>query len=277
MSGLNRYAKYDTMSTEALEEILRQDFLLPSDEDSDIDAILYISQLIADRETDSSADPIPNVDDSWNSFKKNFIVSTDTDLNEDKTISRTDSPAPAPKKKSISRTLRILLIAAVITAVLAGATYAAGILGWLPDWNRDHFSFAPVEESSSTDDCTTLEEALARHNAPPNIVPRYLPDGYEQVEFTYTSIPGAYTTFSCAYSDGTNSLQLSYTVFHTDNHRIFTKDDGQPDVYTAGGIDHYIVTNNDQYKTIWQNENFECSLSGFKNRDELIRSIDSMY
>ena len=274
MSVLNEFAKYDAMSTEELNEILRQDFLHPGDELLDADAILYISRLLAAREGD---DLTYDTEASWQNFRQKFIVSDFARPDEGKTISRADTTRSHTKKKASIRTLRILLIAVVITAMLAGATYAAGVLGWLPKWNSDHFSFSPVEETSDSGDCTTLEEALARHNAPSNIVPRYLPDGYEQVECKYTPVPGIYATIDCIYSDGVNLLQFCYTVFYSNDHSLFTKDEGQPEIYTIGGIDHYIMTNVGQYSAVWQNGNFECTLYGFQSREELIKTIDSMY
>lgn len=274
MSVLNEFAKYDAMSTEELNEILRKDFLNPGDELLDADAILYISGILAEREED---DLEYDTEAAWQSFRQQFIVSDTPRPDVDNMSSYAKSTNTRTKSRSPIRALRILLIAAVITAVLVGATYAAGILGWLPKWNSDHFSFAPVEETSNTGDCTTLEEALARHNAPPNIVPRYLPDGYEQVEFYYVSMPGAYSTFDCAYSDGESFIYHIYTVFYTDDHSIFTKDEDHPEIYTVGGIDHYIMTNVGQYSSIWQNGNFECTLYGFESREELIKTIDSMY
>ncbi len=274
MSVLNEFAKYDAMSTEELNEILRQDFLNPGDELLDADAILYISGILAEREED---DLEYDTEAAWQSFRQQFIVSDTARPDVDDMSSHAKSTNTHTKSRSPIRALRILLIAAVITAVLVGATYAAGILGWLPKWNSDHFSFAPVEETFNTGDCTTLEETLARHNAPPNIVPRYLPDGYEQVEFHYAITPGVFTTIDCMYSNGTRFISLSYFVFHSNEHSVFTKDDIKPEIYTIGGIDHYIMTNVGQYSAIWQNENFECNLYGFQSRDELIKAIDSMY
>lgn len=55
MSGLDSrnskdYSKYDRMSTESLEELLRLDAELPDGEGPDIGEILYISKVIAKRE-----------------------------------------------------------------------------------------------------------------------------------------------------------------------------------------------------------------------------------
>lgn len=279
MSGLSRYEQYDDMSTEALEELLRQDYYSHNDEESDMDAILYITQLLVDRSAEDPAVRSDRLDASWNSFRKNFIVSHIIDPQEDNATG-TESISPASKKKAPRRTFRIMLIAAIITVLLAGATYAAGILGWFPRWNSTHFVLTPEQETSVSETltpCTTLEEALAYHNAPSNIVPGYLLDGYEQIEFDYISSPGAYTTFSQSFSNDINVITLSYDIDYTGKSSLFTKDKEDPELYTTGGIDHHIVTNAESYKAIWQNGNFECCLSGFESREELIKTIDSMY
>ena len=48
------FSKFDEMSTEELNEILRQDSQLPDGEDSDTDAILYIMGVIAKRNQEMS-------------------------------------------------------------------------------------------------------------------------------------------------------------------------------------------------------------------------------
>lgn len=282
MSGLNKYAKYENMSTEALDKILRQDFLQTNDAELDVDAILHITQIIVNREEENPTGRFGDVEASWQKFRQNFIAPDDICLGEDNNTSRSNTMHTHTKKNASIRTLRTVLIAAVITALLVGATYAAGVLGWLPMWTGEHFTFTSAEETSATEasdagNCASLEEALSLHNAPGNIVPDYIPVGYEQVEFNYASTPGVYTTFDCGYSNGAGFIMLSYSIDYSDGYSLFTKDEGTPEVYTAFGIDHYIMTNEDEYKAIWQNGNFECSLSGFESREELIKAIDSMY
>jgi len=52
------YSIYDTMITEMLEEILRADSQLQDSEDSDTDMILYIMEVIANREKEHSTDSL---------------------------------------------------------------------------------------------------------------------------------------------------------------------------------------------------------------------------
>lgn len=285
MSGLKNLKAYDDMSAETLNEILRRDFLGVNDEALDEETILYITQIIANREDEKPTGLFDDPDVSWQSFRQSFIAPVDICSGEDNRISRSDTIQPYTKKKAYKRTLRIVLIAAVTTILFIGAAYAASALGWLPKWTEDHFTFTDAETTSETgenkafngNNCITLEDALALHNAPDNIVPTYIPHGYKQVEFNYAYIPNAYAIFDCGYSNGMGFISFIYSVDYSDDHGSFTKDDSAPDVYTVCGVDHYIVTNADQYKAIWQNGSFECCLFGYESREALIKAIDSMY
>ena len=63
------FSHLDKLSTEELQEILRQDSLL-DDDSSDIDTILYITNLLASRA--SSSDDSKDVEAAWKSFKENY-------------------------------------------------------------------------------------------------------------------------------------------------------------------------------------------------------------
>lgn len=79
MSGLNSgnrkdYSKYDKMSTESLEELLRLDAELPDGEGSDIDEILYISEVIAKRDREQPTGRYSEADVDAASFKLFYIM-----------------------------------------------------------------------------------------------------------------------------------------------------------------------------------------------------------
>lgn len=261
MAGPDKHEIYDTMTTEALRELLRRDFLKDGDDRLDDDTLLYISQRLAEREDEAPL--LGDAEQSWQSFRRHFI-------------------APDNLRPS-RRALRMALIAAAVAVILIGAAYAADALGWLPKWTDDHFTFAATEPAAEPDpvtgsSCSSLEEALALHDAPDNIVPSYFPAGYEPIEFNYASTPNNYTTFGCLYSDGMDFIVLSYSIAdNSDGFSLYTKDEGEPEIYTVRGIEHYVMTNAGKYKAVWQNGNFECSLSGFERRAELTKSLDSMY
>jgi|AGTN01.1.fsa_nt_gi hypothetical protein len=69
-SNRHDYSKFDNMSTEALEEILRLDSQLPDDEESNVDAILYITGVIEKREKEHPTGRFTDVQTAWASFKR---------------------------------------------------------------------------------------------------------------------------------------------------------------------------------------------------------------
>ncbi len=66
-----KYSIFDSMGTEELKVLLRQDSMLPENEESDIDTIIYISGLIEKREKIESGKEI-NVNAMWERFCENY-------------------------------------------------------------------------------------------------------------------------------------------------------------------------------------------------------------
>lgn len=275
MSGLNKYSEYDGLSKEELEELLRRDF--EQNNDGDPDAALYIAQLLAEREEAECPGGQNAVDDAWKSFKESFILDESAVVGAKPTAQTTFSEVKTEKKTHLPL-LRIALIAAVITVLLVGAACAAGALGWLPKWNASYFSFSSdklaAERSSSVS--VELEQALAAHNAPSYLVPTWLPEGYEQTEFASENMP-SHQIFRCCFSNEVNSICLQYTLYDQEYQGQFNKNDVAPSVYRVNGLDHYIISNEDDYAAIWQNKNVECTFYGFSDYEGLVCTINSIY
>lgn len=293
MSVLNgkdpEYSKYDDMSTEALDEILRQDLLLSDDDYSDVDAILYISQIIVERETATPTGRFDgiDVDAAWETFKQNCL-SPDSEIIDKDTKTCPEAPIPDPRRPKRIRALRIALIAVALTILFVTAAYAVTILGWLPIWSDEHFTFAQTEETSNavaslsyTDteqSFNSMTDALAAHNAPSNIVPKHIQDGYKEIEFNYIVVPDGYIMFYSTYYNDKNYIRFQYTLYSSTNgQHFFPKEDYEPDIHIVDEINHYIFENIDSYTAVWQNGDFECVFSGFPTREELIDTINSMY
>lgn len=275
MSGLNKYSEYDGLSKEELEELLRRDF--EQNNDGDPDAALYIAQLLAEREEAECPGGQNAVDDAWKSFKESFILDESAVVGAKPTAQTTFSEVKTEKKTHLPL-LRIALIAAVITVLLVGAACAAGALGWLPKWNASYFSFSSdklaAERSSSVS--VELEQALAAHNAPSYLVPTWLPEGYEQTAFTSEDMP-SHQKMGCMFSNGSKDIYLQYILYDQEYQGQFNKNDVAPSAYRVNGLDHYIISNEDDYAAIWQNKNVECLLYGFVDYEDLVCAINSIY
>ena len=69
------YSKYDEMSTESLEELLRLDAESPDGEEVDIDEILYILDVIVKRDREHPTGRYPEVDvkAAWEEFQTEYL------------------------------------------------------------------------------------------------------------------------------------------------------------------------------------------------------------
>lgn len=268
--GSRDFSEYDAMSTEALEEILRQVPLDSEEGEFDTEKVLYISQLVAER--DKGTNRCGNAEASWADFKRKY-------LSPEASV-KPVTPVLAGKRPR--RAVKTVLIAAVVCVLLIGTAFAAGILGWLPRWDEELFSFEkeePAAEATAQDsEYATLEEALAAYDAPGDIVPSYIPEGYEFEDFEYFVDAMGNINFGEWYEKNGNTIGYNYTLILNINiGGGYTKDEGDPEVYRFHGIDHYIMTNVGKYLAVWQRENFECSISGYESRDDLIKAIESIY
>lgn len=172
----------------------------------------------------------------------------------------------------------------VVIAALTTAAYASGLLGWIDQWDEEHFYFTQEVEAEETElvisppeePFETLEDALAYYNAPNNIVPTYVPEEYEFEGFEYYVLESL-VIFDSYYTNGTNTISFSYVLYSSEPNGLYSKDSGNPEIYTIYGTDYYTMSNTGKYKAIWQKGNFECSISGYDSYEELIKTIDSIY
>ena len=127
------YSKYDHMSTELLEEILKEDFQA-DDTESDIDEILYIMEVIDQRKRDELSDDYPDAHKAWGDFNKNYRPISDSDSlygeDEPKDIPSTES-VKVKKKRPLRRWIGVAAAVAVVVGTLSVAsTTATGSSLW---------------------------------------------------------------------------------------------------------------------------------------------------
>ena len=126
-------AKYDAMTTEQLEEILRLDAEMPDGQESDTDKILYIMEVLAERKRNSSHAGKTALE-AYESFKQNYMPETDNNI------------IPMQTKRRASRWVRRLTAAAAVLAILLVGSVTASAFGFnvwkaVVQWTQETFHF----------------------------------------------------------------------------------------------------------------------------------------
>ena len=288
MSGYGRnkkrdYSKFDNMSTETLEEILRLDSQL-SDEETDMDAVIYIMEVIARREKNEFID----VDAAWEEFDQYYLPYTeDTNSLYAEDI---DAPDPEPtftvtsqiplnrKNRSITRiaTVAAILAAWLIVGTLAASAFGFDLFGAVAQWTRDTFGFASDTSEVEPDGYTSLQDALSKYGITDSLVPSWIPDGYELDSINVSETP-VKTRFHAVYKSSGNELTINITKILSGNPDTYEKSNDNVAIYKVNDVDHYIMLNEGLLSAVWLYDSYEGFISGKISQPDLEKMIDSIY
>lgn len=289
------YSIFDNMSTEALEDILRSDSQLQNDEDSDMDAILYIMEVIAKREKENPTGRFTDAHTAWTSFSENYLPYVEDnkslydyeDIEEQTSIEQTPFIISSPPRRNL-QLMRIACVTVAITALLLAGTMTASAMGFdlwgtVAKWTKDTFGFSTtdsnVEESTLEIGETvngSLQKTLDQYGITADLAPTWFPDGYMFKNIDVAETP-VRTAINAIYEGKDDEISVTIVLLSKPSTRTYEKDGYDITVYTANEIEHYIMTNIDLTNVIWKTENYECSVSGKFSLKDAKKIIDSIY
>lgn len=292
----HKYAYLDQLSTAALQDILRAD--IESPESGDDEAIFYILEVMKRRAEESPPDAYPDLEQSWSDFRSIYNVPE----GDGKSLYPGDpldavSTMRKVKPKGTRRVLRKLLMVAtflvLLTVTLTMPAFGnLSILEMLGHWTEEQFAFDTADnaaqelseesgETSAFESSTgeALRLALQEHGIYADVVPHWLPEGFEMERGIRVSEVDLSKTleFSAFYSDNGYYCVISI-VSHSDDefYKTYEKLGSSPNIYTVNSIQHYIFNNTLAVTVAWNIDRLECSIIT-NYPDELIKIIDSIY
>lgn len=268
--GPRDYSMYDAMSTEELEEILRLDMETPAGEESDIDMILYVMEVLDKRKAKEDR-PQKTAQEAYEEFKTYYLPGVEED--------------PGTGRRS-GMTRRLAAAAAVLAVVFLGTltadAFGANIWGTIARWTRDTFHFESVQHGETTTPNTennvtysSLQEVLAKDGINVALVPTWIPDGYVLADIKIEETP-IKDVYSAHYIDGENELSIIVrSNLHEAPAQIEITDE-PVEVYESNGIIYYIFSNNDCSQIAWVLGSYECNIWGDITVEQLKMMIDSL-
>ena len=256
------------LSREGLIRLMEK--ILDSPEQNDQDIKL---QDILD-ELDSRAEAVPNFDteSGWKDLQRSHPAFFQNEF---------DNQNPVSKSRHKSRRVPFI-VAAIVTAILGTTVIAqaAGIDIWgtIARWTEEVFYFEREHSETSESASTSLYEIVTANDANVPLVPTWIPENLQQ-ESILVDVQPSKSLYTASYG-AENGDGFSITILDTNgaNGTIqYEKNRENVSVYTAGGIDHYIMTNIDNTNIVWINENYECSISTNLSQEVVEKIIDSIY
>jgi hypothetical protein len=278
-----RFSALDKMSTDDLMRILKYDSYASEEEVINQDAILYIMEVVAQRKiAEEPEGSFADVEGALESFYRDYRhKAAADDINP-------DSSGAAPRTRGLRRVGKTVaaLIAAIIFVMAVNITSLAmgyDLLGSIASWTKDKFGFQKEAESvltidsaSVAGDFAALQDALDAYGVTEPIAPTWIPDGYVLETIDVVNEPEM-NLFTAGYVKDGDLITVSINSLSTGSTSSFLKNDGDPVLYTSGGVQHYIMGNMDSLTAAWITGNYECAIFGYISTSEMEQMIDSIY
>lgn len=264
-------SQYDSMPTEALEQILRADAVTPAEQESDIEQILYVMEVLARREKENQQSG-KTAQQSWESFQQHYLA--ESEIQEHRKL-----PGQPWGRRMVACAAAVILILCI--PLSARAFSFEELWNVVARWAKETFSFVSgdverVGEPEATDaiEYTSLQDLLKRNNRPYDMIPTWIPDGFalEKVE---KDIMPEQEIYLALYINGDKKLKVNVKAYSSpDPWNIEIED--SIEVYTVSGVEYYIFSNFDQVQVIWRNQSYECMIFGEISFEEAIAMINSI-
>ena len=269
------FSRYDALSTEELSEILRQDSETPEGNGLDIDTLLYITGVLAERK--ATANTGKTAQEAWKSFQQNYLDSEETVVTEEKTPVKTKNPW-----------IRRMIAAAAVLVLLVSVPLTAKALDWedictaVVQWAKETFSFVmggqrdgDGPEARDNREYGSLQEALDLTGQDFNAIPTWIPEGYVlgKIDIDETPVRRNYTAL---YIKGEQTYSICVRLYMESDPQKLEANENVIDTVTTDNNKYYVLSNNGILKAIWIQDSYECFISGDLTIDEIKEMINSI-
>lgn len=275
----SEFAKYDAMSTEELQQLLREDASKPVGEESDTDVLFYVMEVLAKRRKERNEGKSP--EEALESFKLKY--NTENEISSD-----SESVPVAPKRRSIGRWMQGLVAAAAILIFVIGGSITAHAMGFdlweiIAKWTQETFHFGYYGDAEESDNpspdyanpCASLQEALNKQKITLELIPTWIPDGYIEGNVTVTQTPKL-RSFMANYEYGDDIIAIRIAEYNDSVTTQIEQSDSLIEIYTSADIEYYIFENEGYLQAVWLYQNYEGLISGPITVSDMKKMIDSI-
>jgi hypothetical protein len=187
------FAKYDAMTTEELEEILRLDLDAPQEQESDTEVLLHIMELLAQRRKNDTVRSEKTALEAFESFQQNYMpkdIHTATCNRKRKTNSR--KPIRWLRTLAATAALVAIVFLGSVTAKAFGLDIWKAVVQWTEDTFHININDPKGTEGPGKNDnlpYASLEEALKKGEVEIKLVPTWFPEGFQLTSIVVEDTP----------------------------------------------------------------------------------------
>ena len=271
--GIRDFSKYDEMTTEELEEILRLDAEMIDGQESDTEILLYVMEVLTQRKKQAGQTG-NTAQEAYETFTQHYLPEID---NTDPVPSKRNKPTKCSLRwiRALAATAAVLVL--LITCSVTAKAFGVDVWKAVIQWTQETFHFGEWGESNPNNNLQfeSLQEALEESNVSVSLVPTWIPDGYQLVCIIVQRNP-MQKIYRAQYANGEQELIITVQDYLNEIPNYEEQSDGLVEEYNAAGITYYLFSNNKTVRAVWLYDSYECDISGRVTIDELKKMIDSI-
>lgn len=272
------FSIYDTMETDDLEQILRSDADATEGAEPDIELLLYVMEVLADRRRNNKQVTGKTALEAFESFKESYLpegIYINSVQESKKTVIRP------------SRWLRGAAAAAAFLAFVFLGSVTANAFGFniwkaVAVWAKETFRLeSDIRAESELPDpnvefqYASLEEAIYSLELATGIVPTWIPEGYELNDVNVMENPMR-RKYSALYKKEESTLKIVVQSYQAACPEQIEQSDGISETYVSSGIIYYFFEDYNQTRVAWIDGSYECYISGELTIQQLKLMVDSI-
>ena len=287
------YAYLSRLSTQKLLELLAA-APAPAETPEDKAYIDAIVEVVLEREERHPTGLLPDPEQAWEEFQQYY----NTPEGEDLSLYPAENPGTAPSEPAPSQTeyrpqrrpkrhffRRVVIVAAVVVCIaLPPALGFENVFQMISSWSDDKFlmednvnTFKNEYTLPENDRYGKLQEALDEYEISANVVPNWMPEGFilDDIIVNVLQEPER-IEIRAYYLNGERMISLFYNQYR-ESLTSYEKNDSSVEIYTVGGVKHYLFENMESEVAVWSLADLECAISGDISKKEMKKIIESIY
>lgn len=260
----------EKMPTAQLDQMLQEEL---DKEKPDGNAVRMILRVLREREKDMPVEITPEIQEAWEKYRRNTAA---IDSREG-------------KRRIPGWLIRIGSVAAILAVMIFAVPQEAdaeSLFEKLARWTDSVVDFFSPDKANDnlleyefTSDNPGLQqvyEAVKELGITVPVVPTWLPEGYELVEFKKIETSQKKNVIA-NFSSSQNAIVFKVDIFDEDVSHKYHRDETAFDTYEIFDVAHTILRNNNRWVVIWFRDRTECFLTLDCQENALYEILNSIY
>lgn len=276
MEKREEISRYDSMSTEELQEILRKHAHGELDTEPDTDELFEIMEVLSAKRQQQEPQAFRSDEEALAEFRQHYMPKEKEDI-KPKVIR-----FPNRMLKTVAAVLAVVIMFAVGTSITAKA-FHVDIWSRFANWTKEIFQFTdqpqgtepknPEKEHNA--ELESLQDAIGQEKITENLVPTWMPNEYKSKNLQVVRTPRVLNISAVYEKDGSELIIKICQTVGVQAPQV-EKNDDLLEVHTVDGVEYYIFSNTETLQAAWSIGEFECIIIGEISLEEMEKMIDSV-